>query len=88
MLIVGDHTFSPMTGRPLQDDSSVAPASQAARVSVAMTSAMPRARDVFHAHPKFTCESGANAKYVKMLHHMQRSARSPVGRSASHSLGS
>ena len=54
MLMFGLHASSPMCGRPDHDDSSWAPASHSARVSVAMIAPMSKNKDAFHMKPKFT----------------------------------
>ena len=54
MLILGLHRSRPMWGRPLQLDSSPAPASHSARVSSAITAPMASTCESFQVAPKFT----------------------------------
>jgi hypothetical protein len=54
MLMFGDQQVGPMWGRPDHPDSSVAPATHSARVSVATIAPRSKARDLFHALPKLT----------------------------------
>jgi hypothetical protein len=50
----GDQQSRPTWGRPDHEDSSVAPATHSARVSVATIEPSSNASDLFHAEPKFT----------------------------------
>jgi hypothetical protein len=52
--MLGDHASRPMWGRPDQDDSSTAPASQSARVSTPMMDPSVRKDDLFQLRPKLT----------------------------------
>ena len=54
ILILGLQHTGPIWGRPLQADSSVAPATHSARVSVATMAPSSKASDLFHADPKLT----------------------------------
>ena len=54
MLMFGLHASRPMWGLPDQSLASTAPASQSARVSVAMTAPSSKKRLRFQVAPKFT----------------------------------